>query len=190
MSSWLRRRFCTNACPALCDARPAESFETMHRPEPGLPPAVMGFEGVVRVLLHHVVGGGPQLIQHSWVARCFIGAHLGRSRAVVEGAGDEPAGARQIPLLRCQHVDDLAELVDGPVQIDPPPGDLDLGLIHKPAVSRRVTARPRGVDEQGGEPLYPPARWWRDRPRCPARPRVLPRHGRKTRSAETSAPPG
>ena len=47
-------------------------------------------------------------------------------------------------------------LVDGPVQICPPPGDLDVGLIGEPLVTRGMTARPGGPDELGGEPLHPP----------------------------------
>jgi hypothetical protein len=37
---------------------------------------------------------------------------------MLEGASEEPAGGRQIPLLGHEHVDDLAELVDRPVQVD------------------------------------------------------------------------
>jgi len=35
---------------------------------------------------------------------------------VLKRASEKPAGGRQIPLLRDQDVDDLAELVDGAVQ--------------------------------------------------------------------------
>jgi hypothetical protein len=34
-----------------------------------------------------------------------------------------------------QHVDDLTEPVDRPVQIDPPASDLNVGLVHAPAIS-------------------------------------------------------
>ena len=67
------------------------------------------------VLLNNVARGRQQLIEHSWVGRCPIGGHLGWSWVVIEGAGEKPAGGRQIPLLRDQHVDDLTELVDRPV---------------------------------------------------------------------------
>jgi hypothetical protein len=50
---------------------------------------------------------------------------------VFKGAGEESLDGRQVPLLGDQHVDDLPELVDGPVQIHPPPGDLGVGLVHK-----------------------------------------------------------
>jgi hypothetical protein len=75
---------------------------------------------------------------------------------VSQRAGEEPASGGGVPLLGHQHVDDLAVLVDGPVQVPPPGGDLDVGLIDEPTVAGGVTQRPGGVGEQRGEPLYPP----------------------------------
>jgi hypothetical protein len=54
------------------------------------------------------------------------------------------------------HVDDLPELVDGAVQVPPPAGDLHIRLVHLPAVTDGVPARPGGIGEQGREPLDPP----------------------------------
>jgi hypothetical protein len=45
--------------------------------------------------------------------------------------GEEPAGRGRVPLLGHQHVDDLTVLVDGSVQVPPPAGDLDVGLIDE-----------------------------------------------------------
>jgi hypothetical protein len=59
--------------------------------------------------------GGYQLIDHSRIPGSLIGGHLGQAPAVFEGAEEEPAGSRQIPLLGDQHVDDLAVLVDHPI---------------------------------------------------------------------------
>src|SRR5436305_131245 len=74
---------------------------------------------------------------------------------MLECAGEESAGGRYVPLLRDQHVDDLSELVDRPIQVAPLPGDLDVGLVGEPAISRDVSAWPGGVDKQGREPLHP-----------------------------------
>jgi hypothetical protein len=93
----------------------AQPFESAHRPHSGLEPSMIGFEGIVRVLLHDMARGGQQLIEHSRVGRCPICGHLARSCAVLEGAGEEPASGREIPFLGYQYVDDLAELVDCPV---------------------------------------------------------------------------
>jgi hypothetical protein len=117
---------------------------------------VVGFDRVVRVLLGHVVGSGEQLIQHPWVGRRPVGGHLRRSSRVPEGTGEEPAGGRQVSLFGGQHVDDLPELVHRPIQIDPPTGDLHVGLIDKPAIARSVPAWLGHVDEQRRGPLHPP----------------------------------
>jgi hypothetical protein len=47
-------------------------------------------------------------------------------------------------------------LIDRPVEISPPPGNLDVGLVHEPPVPRSMAARPGGLDELRGEPLHPP----------------------------------
>jgi hypothetical protein len=74
---------------------------------------------------------------------------------VSQSLGEEPPGGRQVPLLRDQHVDDLPVLVYRPIQIDPPPGDLDIGFIDigfidEPPVAGGVSAGPGGVEEQRG----------------------------------------
>ena len=74
---------------------------------------------------------------------------------MLECAGEESAGGRHVLLLRDQHVDDLSELVDRPIQVAPLPGDLDVGLVGEPAISRDVSAWPGGVDKQRREPLHP-----------------------------------
>lgn len=116
---------------------------------------VIGFEGVVRVLLGDMAGGGQRLVEYPRAGRRPIGGHLGRARSVLERAGEEPAGGREVPLLGGQDVDDLAVLVDGPVEVHPPSGDLDVGFVDEPPVTRNVPAGPRGVDEQWREPLDP-----------------------------------
>jgi hypothetical protein len=71
------------------------------------------------------------------------------------GAGEESPRGRQVPLLGHQHVNDLPELVDRPVQIDPPASDLDVGLVDKPPITRGMPAESGGVDQQRSEPLHP-----------------------------------
>jgi hypothetical protein len=41
-------------------------------------------------------------------------------------------------------------LVDRPVQVPRPAGDLDVGLVYEPAVAGRVPERVGGVGEQRG----------------------------------------
>jgi hypothetical protein len=52
--------------------------QSAHRPQPGLPSAVIGFDEIIGVLPDEVAGAGQWLLDHSWVGRCAVGAHLGR----------------------------------------------------------------------------------------------------------------
>jgi hypothetical protein len=54
-----------------------------------------------------------------------------------------------------EHLDALAELVDGAVDVAPLPSDLDVGLIHLPAVSDTMPARPGGAGQRRRESLHP-----------------------------------
>jgi hypothetical protein len=86
---------------------------------------VISFDRVVRILFGDMTGRGQQLIEHSRIRRSPVGAHLGRSWTVIEGMGEESASGREIPVLRDEDVDDLPELVDRAVEVDPPSGDFD-----------------------------------------------------------------
>ena len=52
------------------------------------------------------------------------------------------------------YVDDLPELVDRPIQVHPPPGDLHIRLVHVPAVADPVPAEPGRVGQQRREPPH------------------------------------
>jgi hypothetical protein len=64
--------------------------------------------------------------------------------------------AARFAALAEQDVDDLPVLVDRPIQVGPPPGHLDGGLVDEPAIARRMPSRSRSVDEVAGECLHPP----------------------------------
>jgi hypothetical protein len=117
---------------------------------------VVGFDRVVGVLLHHVARLGHGLVENPRVGRRPVGGDLGGPSRRDQCPGEEPASCRQIPPFRGEHVDDLPVLVDRPVQVDPAPGDLQVGLVDEPAVPGDVPAGPGGVDQLRGEPLHPP----------------------------------
>ena len=71
-----------------------------------------------------------------------VGGDLGRDRAGAQRPGEEPPGGGQVAPLGQQRVNDLAVLADRPVQIRPPPSDLDIRLIGEPPVTGNVAARP------------------------------------------------
>ena len=80
---------------------------------------MISFDGIVCVSLHDMERRQQQLIEHTWIGRRAIGVHLCGAGAVVEGAGKESASGRQISLVGYQNIDDLAILVDCPIQIPP-----------------------------------------------------------------------
>jgi hypothetical protein len=58
------------------------------------------------------------------------------------GSGCVPSGGQE-------HVDDLAELVDRPIDVAPPSGDLDRGRIDLPAVADGMAAGPAASASSG-----------------------------------------
>jgi hypothetical protein len=87
-----------------------------------------------------------------------------------------------------EHVDDLADLVNCPVHIPPPAGDLHVGLVHEPPIASSVPAGAGSPDKQWREPLHPPVHGdvvGLD----PALGEQLQRRGRTARSAGTTGPP-
>jgi hypothetical protein len=46
-------------------------------------------------------------------------------------------------------------LIDRAVQVPAAAGELDVGLIHEPAIVGRATGRPCGIEELRGEGLHP-----------------------------------
>jgi hypothetical protein len=101
------------------------------------------FDQVIAVLLGEMAGSGHQLVEHTRIGRCFVRRHRARVCAVIESLGKELAGGRQVTILRHQYVDDLAILVDRPVQVDPAPGNLHIRFVdnhRKPGTCRQGRA--------------------------------------------------
>ena len=79
---------------------------------------MIGLDRIVRILplILYARRRAYQLIEHSRVRRHPVGFSPRSVAAVLKRPGQEPARGSQIPLLPDQDVDDLAELVDTPVQ--------------------------------------------------------------------------
>src|SRR6266540_1881062 len=69
---------------------------------------------------------------------------------------EEPACGFGVATTREEHVDDLAELVDGSEQVSPPPSDLQVRLVNVPPIPHDVATGSGGLGELRGEPLDPP----------------------------------
>jgi hypothetical protein len=90
------------------DPGTAVLFEPSHRPQPCLEPTVIGFDGVVGVLVGTVPGPWQQVVQHHRVGRRPIGDDLDRLHPRrVDGPPEELAGRVGVPPFGHKHVDDL-----------------------------------------------------------------------------------
>jgi hypothetical protein len=55
--------------------------------------------------------------------------------------------SRPVAALADQDIDDLSVLIHRAVKVGPAAGDLDLRLVDKPSIARRVRTRASGIDE-------------------------------------------
>jgi len=106
------------------DPRGAVAFQPAHRPQPCFQPPMVRLDGVIRMPPNRVQRRGHQFVEHARAGGGAVGGDLGGDRASAQGPGEEPPGSRQVAPGRQQDVDDLAELVNGPVEVRPPPGHL------------------------------------------------------------------
>lgn len=105
--------------------------------------------GVVKRVRHLQLNRGLQRLgkvgnNFFWFAVC------GKRRAE-EGSGRFDVSAR-----RHEHVDDLAVLINSPLDISQTTRDFHIRFINKPAATNCVTARPSSVNQQRSETLHPP----------------------------------
>jgi hypothetical protein len=84
--------------------------------------------------------GRHDFVDHARVDGCSIGRNLDRRRAERHSA-DEESPRRRISALADQHVDDLPVLIDGPVEVGPAAGNLDIRFVGEPTIPDGVSAR-------------------------------------------------
>ena len=117
---------------------------------------MVALDAVVRILLRVVKRRRDELIDRSPQSWRSVGHDLHRCVVCVEHSREEPSCRSGVAPRGDVDVDDLAVLVDGAVDVPPPAGDLDVGLVHEPTITNAVTAGPCGIREQRREPLHPP----------------------------------
>ena len=138
------------------DARRSVGLQSTHRPQPGLQSAVVAFTSIVLVLPSVVERRRDQLVDHARKGRSTIGDDLRGGAMRPKRGGEEPPCGGDISVLGDEHVNDLAVLVDGPVDVPPHSGDLDVGFVDEPPVADGTPARTGSVDQLRGESLDPP----------------------------------
>ena len=95
--------------------------------------------------------------------RALLRPRIGRSRALSRWwshstrlfAYCSVLCSASVATAKDQNVDDLAVLVDRPVDVTPDAGDFDVGLIYEPSRPDDMAAWSGRVDAQRREPLHP-----------------------------------
>jgi hypothetical protein len=132
------------------------AFESPHRVEPRFESTMVGLDPTVRIPGGVMEHARHELIDDSEERPRSIGNDLGRRAMTRQRRREEPSRGSGIASWGHLDVDDLAVLVDGPIEVAPPAGDLHVSLVDIPAIADRVPARAGRVDQQWGEPLHPP----------------------------------
>ena len=117
---------------------------------------MISFHTVVGVLGGVVAGGGEEVVDHTGKCPGSIGGHLDRFTVGADGGLEEPGGGWGVTPHRDVDIEDLAVLIDRPVDVPPAARNLHVRLVHEPAVTATMTTRPGGVDQEGSEALHPP----------------------------------
>jgi hypothetical protein len=134
----------------------AVAFEATHRTQPRCEPTMVGLDPIVRVLLGVVKRARDQLADHRTERPSAVAHHLRRLTVSAQRRRTEPSRRPGIASWRDVHVDDLAMLVDRPIEVPPPARDLHIRLVHKPTIADGVPTGPGPVGQQRREPLHPP----------------------------------
>ena len=84
-----------------------------------------------------------------------VGRDFGRRAVDTYGTCEEPGGCQHVAFLGNEHVDDLAVLVNGPIDVPPGPRHLDVRLVDEPTTTRTVAARLGRLHQDRRESLDP-----------------------------------
>src|SRR5665213_4625886 len=109
------------------DARSPVPFEAPHGAKPGLQAPVVSFDPVVGVLGGVVKYSRQEVRNDAHQSVSSVGGDLSRLAMGADRIGEERSRSIQVTLLRQEHVDDLPILVNGPVNVAPGTGNLDVG---------------------------------------------------------------
>jgi hypothetical protein len=115
--------------------------------------SVVGLNSVLGVPGGVVESGRQKLHDHPHQDMGPVSGNHGSLAVGIDRCDEEAGDSLQVPPLGQEHVDDLAVLVDRPVDVAPRAGDLDVGLVHEPMTTDGVAARPGRLDQQRSEPL-------------------------------------
>jgi len=89
-----------NACPIVTVDAQRIRLSARIGAQPGLEPAVIGFDNVVGVLLEHVPSPRNEVVDHARVDRCPVGRDLDRRGTEPQCAVEEHPRSRAVAALR------------------------------------------------------------------------------------------
>jgi hypothetical protein len=75
---------------------------------------------------------GQEFVEHPRVDRRPVGGDLDRRGANVQRGAEQRPRRTGVAALGHQDIDDLAVLIDGPIEVGPAAGDLDMGFLDEP----------------------------------------------------------
>jgi hypothetical protein len=142
--------------PSDHDRRGPISSQAAQWSKPGFERAVVSLHAIVGVLLGVVKRLRDQLVDDAHQGSGLVGGDLTRTPVGCQCALKERRGRRYVAALRDRAVDDLAVLVQGPVDVAPDTGNFHVGLVYEPPVADSVTTRPGRIDQQRREALDAP----------------------------------
>jgi len=70
-----------------------------------------------------------------------VGGDFTRRAVDTYGTGEEPGGCQRVAFLGNEHVDDVAVVVNGSIDVSPGPRHLPLCLVEEPTAADAVAAR-------------------------------------------------
>ncbi len=137
-------------------ARARRRLEATHRPDPPFQVLMVPFELVVQVLRGAMLCRGQHGAYDLGITLRFICCNLGWSDITgVHGLLEEGMGRTRIPPVTEVDINDLPVLVDRAIDVPSASSDLQIGLIHAPAMTNEGAMCARRRNEPWGERAHP-----------------------------------
>jgi len=132
--------------PSDHDTRGSVAFEAFHRAKSCLEATMISFDSIVGVLRGVVECSRQEIRDHADQGVGPVGG-LGWQTMGGDCRTEELRGSLEVSPFGHENVDDLPVLVNGPIDVSPGPGDIQIGLVDKPVSTNPVATWLGRVDE-------------------------------------------
>jgi hypothetical protein len=131
-------------------------LESAHRPDPPLQVLMVPFESVVQLRRGAMLRLGQHGSYDLGISLRFIRCKLGWLDVTgFNGLLEEGVGRSRIPTIMEVDINELAVLVNCPINVPPASADRQIGLINAPAMTNREAMHARRRNEAWGERADP-----------------------------------